>query len=209
MLLEHAHLFPNKGAYDKFIGYAHSQKHKMIIKLENYKELAAASEFFSNQDGSEYAFLYKDDKRVAEFFVEKGAHFVIGDLNFQKHLPVKKIVSILKERLSKITNRNELVLKHGYDTKFASHLLRLLSEGETLLKTGKLEFPLPNADFLLDVKMGKYELGKILEIADESEKTMGEIKEKSSLPDKPRFEDVNNLIKQMTKSFFEVNLFLG
>lgn len=202
MLLRNAHLFPNKGAYDKFIGYANSQRHKMIIKLDNYEQLAAALEFFKEQEPNEYAVMFRDDPRVKKFFTEKGSHFIIGDLNFQKHLMVKKIVFSLNDRLSKITNRNELVLKYGYDTKFASHLIRLLSEGETLLETGELEFPLPNADFLLKIKRGEFELQEILDIADVFEKILADAKEKSSLPDEPRFEEVNELIKQITKSFF-------
>src|ERR1035437_3166179 len=55
MLMDNAELFPNKKAYDTFIGYSNSQKHKMVIKLENFDELTAAQEFFSKQDPNEYA----------------------------------------------------------------------------------------------------------------------------------------------------------
>lgn len=191
-----------KEIYDRFISYANSQKHKMIIKLENYEQLAAALEFFEKQNPNEYIVMFRDDPQVKKFFVEKGSHFIIGDLNFQKHMMVKKVVNIIKERLSKITNRNELVLKHGYDTKFASHLIRLLSEGETLLKTGKLEFPLPNADFILDVKNGKYELEELLSIADDYEDSLKTAYDDSSLPEEPRFDEVNGLITDMIRSFF-------
>jgi len=202
MLLRNAHLFPHKGVYDKFIGYANSQKHKMIIKLENYEQLSAALEFFKQQESNEYIVMFRDDPKVKKFFTEKGSHFIIGDLNFQKHLMVKKVVFALNDRLSKITNRNELVLKYGYDTKFASHLIRLLSEGGTLLETGKLEFPLYNADFLLQIKQGKFELEQILSIAENLELELGRSKEKSLLPDEPQFEKVNDLVKQITRSFF-------
>lgn len=202
MLLRNADLFPNKIAYDTFIGYAKSQRHKMIIKLENFEQLFAAKEFFSMQDPNEYIVMFRDDKKVKNFFTKMAHHFLIGDLNFQKHMMVKKVLSAIKERLSKITNRNELVLKHGYDTKFASHLIRLLSEGETLLKTGSIEFPLPNAQFLLDIKHGRYTLTEILNIADDLELKLADVKKQSSLPDKPRYEEINNLTKQITKSFF-------
>jgi len=202
LLLFNAFMFPNKGAYDKFIGYANSQKHKMIIKLDNFEQLSAAFEFFKKQDPNEYIFIFKDNPEIKNFFTEKGSHFIIGDLNFQKHMMVKKVVNIIKERLSKITNRNELVLKHGYDTKFASHLIRLLSEGETLLKTGKLEFPLHNAEFILDVKNGKYELAELLSIADDYEKSLKTAYDDSYLPEEPRFDEVNGLITDMIRSFF-------
>jgi hypothetical protein len=202
MLLRNADLFPNKGAYDKFIGYANSQKHKMIIKLDNYEQLVAAQGFFEEQNPNEYIVMFREDEKVKKFFKEKGSHFIIGDLNFQKHLMVKKVLSALNERLSKITNRNQLVLKYGYDTKFASHLIRLLYEGETLLKTGKLEFPLPEASLLLDIKKGKYSLTEILEMADFYENNLKNAKENSELPEEPRTKEVNDLVKQITRSYF-------
>ena len=204
MLLENAHIFPHKGAYDKFIGYANSQKHKMVIKLDNFEQLTKAQEFFSLQEPNEYVVMFRDDPQVQKFFKEKGSHFIIGDLNFQKHLMVKKVLGVLNERLGKITNRHELVLKYGYDTKFASHLIRLLSEGGTLLETGKLEFPLYNADLMLEIKKGKYELPKLLELADEFEKKMADMKEKSSLPDGPDMRVINDFVRTMTMQFFGI-----
>jgi len=201
MLLRNSHLFPNKGAYDKFIGYANSQRHKMIIKLDNFDQLSAALGFFKQQDPSEYIVMFRDSKEVKSFFAEKGSHFVIGDLSFQKHLMVKKLVAALADRLSKVTNRHELVLKYGYDTKFASHLIRLLSEGETLLKTGKLEFPLHNASFLLQIKQGELSLEDILKLADEYEFKLKYIRDDSDLPEKPQFDEVNDLVKQITRAF--------
>jgi uncharacterized protein len=44
--------------------------------------------------------------------------------------------------------------KFGYDTKYASHLFRLMAEGAELLLTGNLTFPLQNADELLAIKNG-------------------------------------------------------
>lgn len=204
VLLDNAYLFPNKGAYDKFIGYAKSQKHKMIIKLDNYEQLLNAKDFFSKQEPNEYIVMFRDDEKIKSFFKEEGSHFIIGDLNFQKHLMVKKVLSSLTERLDKITNRHQLILKHGFDTKFGSNLLRLLFEGEELLNTGKLKFPLDNAEYLLDVKQGKYTLEYVLETAEAIEKRMKNAKENSNLPEKPRFDEVNTLIKSITKSYFEV-----
>ena len=203
-LLNHAYLFPNKSALDKFIGYAKSQKHKMIIKLDNYEQLTNAKEFFSNQDPNEYIVMFREDDRVKEFFAEKGSYFIVGDLNFQKHMMVKKVLAALNERLDKIKNRHELVLKYGYDTKFASHLIRLLTECRTLLKYGKLEFPLYNADFILQIKQGKFELEKILEMSDEYEAKLQIAHDESHLPKFVDIDEVNNLTKTITKNFFGV-----
>ena len=46
--------------------------------------------------------------------------------------------------------------KYGLDTKCASHLFRLMYEGQQLLQTGEIDFPLAVADELLAIKNGKY-----------------------------------------------------
>ena len=44
------------------------------------------------------------------------------------------------------TNRPELVARHGYDTKFAMHALRLGMQGIELLTTGRITLPVPEPD---------------------------------------------------------------
>lgn len=66
--------------------------------------------------------------------------------------------------------RKELEESYGYDCKHASHLFRLLTEGEELLKTGKITFPLYNAEELLAIKNGLYSYEKVIEKAEEFEK---------------------------------------
>jgi predicted nucleotidyltransferase len=197
-LLNHAHLFPYKGAYDRFIGYAVSQKHKMVIKEKHFTELSEAFAYFQAEDPQKYLLEYR--QKNLGFLTEDSQHFKIGDLNFQKHLAVKKVVEFLGQRMSKITNRYELVLKHGYDTKFGSHLIRLLLEGEELLLTSTLSFPLQYADTLLAIKRGEYEIGKLLELATQIEDRMRDAKENSLLPSTPQFDKINALVKKMTKS---------
>ena len=64
------------------------------------------------------------------------------------------------------TNRNpkraELETKFFYDTKHASHLYRLLSEGKELLTTGKITFPRPDAEELLSIIKGKYSYDELI-----------------------------------------------
>jgi hypothetical protein len=76
-----------------------------------------------------------------------------------------------------------------------------LLEGEELLNTGRLVFPLAYAPLLLDIKQGKYEIGQLLEMATQIEDRMRDAKEKSSLPSKPRFDEINELVKRMSKAF--------
>jgi uncharacterized protein len=198
-LLNNAHLFPYKGAFDRFVGYAVSQRHKMVIKAAHFTELSEAFNYFKDEPKDKYIVEYRD--KNLRFLIEDEKHFRIGDLMFQKHLMIKKVFEFISQRMSRITNRYELVLKHGYDTKFGSHLIRLLLEGEELLTTGKLVFPLAYAELLLEIKKGKFEVEQLLEMATQIEDRMRDAREKSKLPSKPKFDEVNALVKQLSKRF--------
>ena len=200
-----SHLFLSRNyIFDAFIGYANSQKHKMIIKKENFKSLLDAQRYFNNNEVEEYLIEFARNNKV-KFMSENDKHFVIGDLQFQKHLLMRKVKKMIDERLGRVTNRSELILNHGYDTKFASHLIRLLYEGDELLSTGKIEFPLKKADEILAIKTGKYGLTEIMDLADYLENKMKDSKEKSYLPEVGDFEKVNALTMNLIESFYEDN----
>jgi predicted nucleotidyltransferase len=205
-LLNSSHLFPYKGAFDRFIGYASSQSHKMIIKEKHFTELAESLKYFEEQEPNKLLIEFRTNFsnntiRVHDHFVETLSYFQIGDINIQKHVKIKKVVEMLRDRMSKISNRYELVTKYGYDTKFGSHLIRLLLEGEELLNTGKIVFPLNYADILLDIKNGKYEINELMEMAKKIEDRMREARDKSNLPNSQNFHKVNELVKKITKKF--------
>jgi hypothetical protein len=115
---------------------------------------------------------------------------VVGDLNLQKGIYVKKAVSMIEERLGKVGNRKNLITKHGYDTKFASHLIRLLLEGKELICTGEIAFPLSYKSTILDIKQGKWTIKEVLDYADQLEAEIDIATEKSDLPNKPRFDEI-------------------
>jgi hypothetical protein len=60
-------------------------------------------------------------------------------------------------RRSNVPNRPELVAKYGYDTKYASHALRLALQGLEIVRDGRLTLPMPAADRerVLRVKRGE------------------------------------------------------
>lgn len=180
--------FPSQQCIPRFIGYAHAQKHKMIIRRDHFNELCNAYGFLSLVDpkltmSQVYDRMIDADPNAKTFWKkETGHHIHCGDLSFEPGNYAKKALKTLKERLDKATNRSELVLKHGYDTKFASHLIRLLYEGLMLLERGEIIFPLPMADLILDIKMGKWELGKVIETADKLENKLREAESKTKLP---------------------------
>jgi uncharacterized protein len=152
----------------KFLAYAFSQKHKMIIKLENYDILKEA---YNILEASDKKFLVDEVSfRIFEFRNNINTEFRVADLFIPRNISVKKAKEILQNRLGRVGNRQELVLKYGFDLKFAGHLLRLLLEGRELLQTKNLIFPLKERELILDIKKGKYKLDEILKMAEELEK---------------------------------------
>ena len=215
-LLNHAHLFPHKGLKQKFLGYAFSQKHKMVIRTDNYHSLENANEWLDeymhgNGKYSNEEMVQRGKQLLVEllpkqlpFMSVKGDNVLVGDLHFQRHFMLRKVKKMIAERLSKATNRKDLLTSHGYDTKFASHLVRLMLEGKELLATGRLQFPLRERQLVLDVKLGKYKMKEVLDMAEDFEKQVEDGVETSKLPSKPRYDEVQELVKRLLRDWVDV-----
>jgi len=89
--------------------------------------------------------------------------------------------------------RKRLVDKFGYDTKNASHLIRLLRMGIEFLKDGELYVHREDASQLLEIKLGKWSLEKVKSEADRLFKMAEECFINSDLPKKPDSQLINNL----------------
>lgn len=69
-------------------------------------------------------------------------------------------------------SRHELEEKFGYDTKHAMHLVRLLRMGEEILKGEGVNVRRPDAQYLLDIRNGKYSYEEIVSWAEEQDKNI-------------------------------------
>lgn len=186
-LLAERYKFPHKGLLKKFKGYAFSQKHKMVIRTDKFHELDNAFNYLKDYAGQKELLIELKDKYLPFIKFTKD-YCVIGDLNLQKGIYVKKALSMIEERLSKVGNRKNLITKYGFDTKFASNLIRLLLEGKELLGTGEIKFPLSYQETILDIKLGKWTIKDVLDYADQLEAEIDIAAEKSELPSNPRFD---------------------
>ncbi|MEO8265355.1 MAG: nucleotidyltransferase domain-containing protein [Ilumatobacteraceae bacterium] len=85
------------------------------------------------------------------------------------------------------TNRPELVEQHGYDTKYAMHMLRLGFQGIEYAETGRLTLPIPapHGQYLRDVRLGNYTLDEVIAVADANEAKL--ISMDSSAPVEPDY----------------------
>lgn len=195
-LLAQKHLFPHLGLVQKFKGYAFSQKHKMIIRTDNYHELQSAFDYLKDYPGQKELLIELKNKFLP-FMKFTQDYCAIGDLNLQKSIYVKKAVAMIEERLSKVGNRKELITQHGFDTKFAAHLIRLLLEGQELLTEGNLQFPLAGRETILAIKQGQWCIKEILDYADQLEAEIDNIAKHSPLPSKPRMAEIEKFTMEV------------
>jgi len=215
-LLCNRQLFVSGLVKQKFLGYAFAQKHKMQIKAENYFDLKQAINIlieYTNVNALNFnmylieAFPLLEGYNIFKKNVDKNNNFkffTIGDLNLQPSYSVRQAISIIKDRLSKVGNREELLTKYGYDTKFGMHLIRLMFEGKELLTTGNLQFPLKDKNLLLDIRNGKWKSEDVIAYSEELENEIESIYNNTKIS-KQKFDEVNKLCMNMLKQYLMEN----
>ena len=102
---------------------------------------------------------------------------------------------------SRNPERAVLEEKFGYDTKHASHLFRLLSEGQEMLETGHLTLPRPDADEILKVKNGHYSYDVLMQTVDHYDTVFDRII--SPLPNEPAMKEANQLCIDLCRTSLE------
>lgn len=87
---------------------------------------------------------------------------------------------------NKRTNRPELVHTHGYDTKFAYHMIRLGILGKELMETGEIQLPMgeENVALLMSIREGRMTKDEVLAFSYALETELEEAIEKSELPER-------------------------
>jgi hypothetical protein len=95
-------------------------------------------------------------RRNAHLFASKeaGARF-LGYLRAQRE-------RLLGQRGQMRVTRTELIRRHGYDTKFAMHAVRLGFQGVEYLRTGRLTLPMQEGrDYCMSIRLGKVRLPEV------------------------------------------------
>jgi uncharacterized protein len=99
------------------------------------------------------------------------------------------------------TGRRDIADQYGFDVKFASHGFRLLRQGAELLRVGRITFPRPDAQELLDIRTGKKygpnELERCVADLTAEQQLLDEALVESCLPNKGNFEVINKLLQDI------------
>jgi hypothetical protein len=113
---------------------------------------------------------------------------------FLKYMEAQR-KSMIGQRAKHVT-RLELVDKHGYDTKFAGHLIRLGYQGIEFLQTGKITLPLrgDQRQAVLDIRAGRWSEQEVIDMSTRLEGYMQGALEGTSLPEEPDHEGLSEWV---------------
>jgi predicted nucleotidyltransferase len=112
---------------------------------------------------------------------------------------------LLGERGQKDVNRPELVAKYGYDTKYASHLIRLGLQGLELAQTGRMSLPMRpgDRDMVMSVRRGEMPLRTVVTLGEALESKLAISIEASRLPERPDRERANQWLTGFYPRYWE------
>ena len=113
---------------------------------------------------------------------------------------------LFNQRGQKNCNRPFLEEQHGYDTKYAMHIIRLLHEAREFLSTANITLPRPEKELLIQIRKGDFKLHEILAMANSLQEAVLGAKEASPLPDKVDRRAVSELISDIYLKFYAENL---
>ncbi|MBL6758012.1 MAG: nucleotidyltransferase domain-containing protein [Planctomycetes bacterium] len=178
-LVEARDLFLSKQVGQRFMGYALDQLKRMERHhrwlVDPPKTQPQPSEYGANDSGGRYRFPDTDQQKAYD-----------ADLKHWHHYQTWR-----KER-----NPERAVLedRHGYDTKHAMHLIRLLKMGEEVLSKATLIVRRPDAEWLLGIRDGGLDYESLLQLAEEMTSTLNDQMKESTLPDGPDQEAAEALL---------------
>lgn len=207
LLRDNIHLFLSQRASNSFGGYAMAQLRRLqnALARDHYPEEEKIKHITNTIKNQMFSFneRYKDfEDGNINIYIENNE--ILMDVNLNKY-PLQDYKNIWSEMnnvvkdYNKLNNRNKKkdddhLFKHGM------HLIRLLLMGTEILKGEPVQTYRPEREFLLDIRSGKYSFNQIFEIVDEKEKEFNYAKENSSLPLKPDYHKINNLVCEINKS---------
>lgn len=187
-LIARRDMFSSRDAYPAFVGYAYGQLKRMTA--------------FDEHKMAEYEWLtgrLRDTGRDPEEVLR-------ADPNTLKHMAdhgtvdlptLQKFRSLHKNYFSGYMGekRKGIVRQHGYDTKNASHLIRLLRMGVEFLESGQLNvFREHDAEELMAIKRGAWTLDQVQTAAEELFARAGVAKNATPLPAHPDVEMVEHFL---------------
>jgi predicted nucleotidyltransferase len=210
-LLEHPERVVCKHLYKSFGGYAKSQEHKLTEKKARFTELVNATAMLEEEFAKEVLDPKAQMNKMLAFRLNNTLKHYRGakqhDESFHEGLPMKVIYEKMKEERDTYGWRvkTDTFETLGYDTKFASHLVRLYFEAEELLKTGRISFPFmgETRDTIMKVKLGGMKLDELMKLAESLRVRVDTAYATTLLPEEPDREYLNTYLIATMLEYFQ------
>lgn len=199
--------FASRRAYPAFIGYAHAQLRKMThfdIKTQN--EWDEALEVITMAGYTKEQIVGKQHREMPDYnalldFYCPGETEISPNQKalltqyLDRAIDTLQVIHARHFQGYMGEKRKALVRKHGYDTKNAAHLVRLMRMCCEFLETGELTvFRTHDADELRSIKRGGWTLEAVQQEADALFKRAEEAKVATKLPEDPDVEFIDKLV---------------
>jgi uncharacterized protein len=142
---------------------------------------------------------------------DAGAELVANAHRFVSRLAADRFLGYLHAQRAAMTgapgahtNRPELVVSHGYDTKFAMHALRLGVQGVELLSTGRISLPVPepHRQYLRSIRRGEVALPEVIAAIDAAEQELLSLRDSSAIPEQPDAGWVNRWLHRCYQTYW-------
>jgi predicted nucleotidyltransferase len=210
MLRDHSDLFVTKKIRHSMAGYAHQQAHRIRTHrawLLNPPQKKPAREDFGlslvNKVTPSEMGAYEHVLSAGEVLPES----IMSILAKEKAYARAKQNWDQYENWKKDRNKDRAALeaKHGYDTKHAYHLVRLMRmAGEILRGEGVKVKRKADKDELLAIRKGAWSYDKLMEWFDAEDKLLTELYEKSTLPFEPDHQELDNLSMKLIREWHSI-----
>ncbi len=166
MIRDRRRSFLHRGAWHKFKGYAYSQLHKIEIKRQNAPAVV---------DFREYCAANGFDPAVPRLFSAS-----------EEYVRLWEAVMAQGKRF-------EDIARHGYDVKFAYHVVRLVNEVEQIMIEGDLDLQ-RNREQLKAIRRGEWSQSQLVEWFEQKERDLETVYTNSTLPAGPDEKAVKQLL---------------
>jgi hypothetical protein len=155
--------------------------------------------------------LFVPDEEVV-YRTEVGCELMDNAHRFVSRLAAERFLGYLQSQKAAMlgeksahTNRPELVAIHGFDTKYASHALRLGYQGAELLTTGRITLPTPQPErqYLRSIRRGEVELGEVIARISDAEARLTALGSSTHVPDEPDRAWVNDWLHRSHLAYWQ------
>lgn len=192
-LRDNRHLFLSTKAKHTFSGYAFAQ----LKRIKNHRKWI----MYKAKEPNPEDYMIKKTRKNLE------GKTLIYD-HFRQHeyeADLKKYNQYLTWKKNRNPERAKLEEKCGYDSKYASHLIRLLRTGKEILEKREVNVLRPDREELLEIRNGLWTYERLIEEAEKTDKELQYLYKNSQLQKSPRDKEIDKLLIEITGEFLNEN----